>query len=185
MTIKKIFRSVLVVFLFLSMFAISACTTAPGHFDLAKHASTSNAVVYIYRPNSLSNVMVAPDVLIDDVKEFPINNNYFNVIYLPAGKHHIKLDLTERYQGVNELVLETVSGHNYFLRVSTAVKFQMNKPYDRWFNLEQVTAQIAKDEIIYCKPYKPDSKVPAVETATQEAGKSEYSSQKFRNPFSK
>lgn len=185
MTIKKISQLVIVVPLFLGMFAMSACTTAPGRFDLATHASTSSAVVYIYRPNSLSNVMVSPDVLIDDAKEFSINNNYFNVIYLPPGKHHIKLDLTERYQGVNELALDMVSGKNYFLRVSTAVKFQMNKPYDRWFNLEQVTAQIAQDEIIYCKPYKSDNKVPAAEAATQETEESEYSSQKFRNPFSK
>ncbi|HEY9052860.1 MAG TPA: DUF2846 domain-containing protein [Gammaproteobacteria bacterium] len=185
MTIKNISLSVSVVFVFFSMFVLSACTTAPGRFDLATHASSSNAVVYIYRPNSLSNVMVAPDVLINGVKEFSINNNYYNVIHLPAGKHQIKLDLTERYQGVNELVLDTVSGQNYFLRVTTAVKFQMNKPYDRWFNLEQVRAKIAQDEIAQCKPYKPDSKAPADEVATQETEESEYSSQKFRNPFSK
>lgn len=185
MIIKNISLSVSVVFIIFSIVALSACTTTQGHFDLATHASTSNAVVYIYRPNSLSNVMVAPDVLIDDARVFAINNNYYNVLYLPAGKHQIKLDLTERYQGVNEIILDTVAGQNYFLRISTAVKFQMNKPYDRWFNLEKVTAQIAQNEIALCKPYKPDNKAPATEAAAQEIEESEYSSQKFRNPFSK
>lgn len=171
----------------ISLFIINACstTTVPGHFDLERHTNTSLATVYIYRPNAMANVMVTPEVMIDGSKVFSINNNYYHVLQLPEGKHRLSLNLAERYQGINEISLETLVGQNYFVRVSTAVKFQKNKPYDRWFNLEQVSAQVAEAEIVLCKPYVSKEMEVVGETSKQDATDAEYSSQKFRNPFSK
>lgn len=185
MVIKKIPLAAVAAFLFICFLGLSACSTVSERFDLSARASATSAVVYIYRPNAMSNMMVAPDVLIDDAKTFAIRNNHYHVLYLPSGKHQIKLDLSERYQGVSQIDLETVAGQNYFLRVSTAVKFQMNQPYDRWFNLERVSLEMAQDEIAQCKPYEQENKPSRIETISQESQESEYSSRKFRNPFSK
>ncbi len=175
----------LISLLFVCLFIINGCSTTPGYFDIARHASTSSAVVYIYRPNSMANVMVSPDVVIDGNKNFALGNNYYHVVQVAEGTHQISLDLAERYQGNNNIILETKSGQDYFLRISTKVKFQKNKPYDRWFILERVSAPEARKEIALCKPYVPEIKQEASEAVKQESKESEYSSQKFNNPFSK
>ncbi|MDQ1362667.1 MAG: hypothetical protein QG652_527 [Pseudomonadota bacterium] len=162
---------------------ITGCSTAPVDFDRRDYVSDTAAVIFIYRPDALANVMISPHVIVDGEPLFAINNKQFHTLQLPAGRHHFKLELAERYQGNSGVLLETLAGQLYFLRIDTAVKFQQNRPYDRSFDILPVTEAEALAQIGLCKPAvlsrNPDS--PAEPAPTKTSG---YSNETFRNPFS-
>ena len=90
--------------------------------------------------------------------------------------------MDKRYTGNHELVVNPGTQNPVYLRVSTSIKFEMDKPYSRRFNIEQVERNIALREIVKTKYFTKKVK-------NKEQGKikslSEFSTLKTRNPFSK
>lgn len=166
-----------------SLLLITGCAEAPAQFDIRQTRSDNAAVVLIYRPDAMANIMISPEVLVDGKPVFVIHNNQYHALQLAAGAHRIRLDLTERYQGEHEITLDTRIGQSYFLRIDTAMQFQQNRPYDRSFDIQSVAEAEALPQIAGCKPAQDKQVQPAAaDTAVEKAPG--YSSQTFRNPFS-
>ena len=165
------------------LFVLTGCASTPVSFNSREQFADNLSVVFIYRPDTLANIMVTPGIMVDGATSLAISNNQYQVLKLPAGQHHFKLELTERYQGNTEITLETGSGQSYFLRIDSTMKFQQNRPYDRSFNMLSVTEAEATPQISLCKPAATShSKHLSQPVSTETPG---YSSQTFRNPFSR
>ena len=191
--------------------SLFGCSTKIVKFSVIEPVMGEGAVVYIYRPNSLSNVVISPDVLIDGKKEFEIKNNVYTSLTLPAGVHAFNLALSKRYEGQHSIELELSDAEVYFLRIDTKMKFQMNDLYKRRFDILKISKDIALLEISECrdlhekqnqhdkivqkeKSLSPVLDVTKVKTETVEKEKasilnddpdSVFSISKTKNPFSK
>lgn len=196
---KKTVNTLTTLSLLLSAILISACSTKTSNFKLTDTVSGKKSIVYIYRPASASNILISPELLINDEKKFEIKSNSYTFINLPPDEHTFKLDLTNRYIGNKEITLKTQAQQYYFLRVNTSLKFEQNKPYTRSFDIEEVSREIAVTEIKII-PSTVDN-IKQKELVTQENDKhmsteaaesmpvqtpdDQFSISKTRNPFSK
>ena len=130
---------------------LSACAHKSSVFLALDSADDNEAIVYVYRPNSLSNIVVSPDILIDGKKKFESKNNTYMAMRLPAGEHQFRLDLASRYQGQHSVSLNLLPMQQYFIRVDTRMKFQKNNLYLRYFDIFNVSNDIAVKEIKSCR----------------------------------
>lgn len=167
-----------------------SCTKKTPNFVEASSVKESESVLYIYRPYSMSNIVITPDVLIDGKKQAEIENNKYLYLVVPQGEHTIELDLAKRYTGQQSLMLNIEKGKTIYLRVNTSMKFQMNKPYDRSFSIEEIEKEAALLEIqgtVYAgKDIKTKSEKRLVDSEKQEEVKeNQFSISKTRNPFAK
>lgn len=170
-------------------FLITACSVKNSTFIALKPSLKTGSLVYIYRPSSMSNAMVSPDLIIDGKKSFSISNNSYAYQYLPAGKHTFKLDLSSRFIGKTEYNLEVLAEQTYFLKTSTSLKFEKNKPYTRRFDLMLVPSNIALSEISEI-PFIGDKETEKTQKqitdmAPEGVKDDQFSINKTRNPFSK
>ena len=170
--------------------SISSCSKKPSNFVEAKPENKTDSVLYIYRPHSMSNIMISPDVLIDGEKKVEIKNKSYFYMLIPQAKHSVKLGLTERFTGVQQLELNVEQGETVYLRVNTSLKFEMNKPYSRSFSIESVDKEQALDEIKKTRYADKKIETPELDQASKakshdEEKKSGFSTSKTNNPFSK
>jgi len=139
----------------LVVFILASCSVKTGTFNEVVTASSQDSVVYIYRPHSMSNVLVSPKMLIDGQQKFKIDNNSYRYVVLTDEehlkdhpvKHVFEIEVAERYSGIHRLRLNIEQGEKVFLRVSTLLKFEEKQPYSRSFTLEQIDRAIALNEI--------------------------------------
>ena len=140
------------IFVCLSLiWTLSSCVSQTPQFIVPDPVSGQGAIVYIYRPDSIANILVSTAVLVNGDKKFDINNNTYMSITLPAGKHVISLDLEKRYEGLHLVEIDLADSQIYFLRVDTKMKFQMNARYLRRFDITNVTGELALTEIGKCR----------------------------------
>jgi len=182
----KIFSSIISVATF---FFISGCSVRQTEFVVLKPAGESGSLVYIYRPQSFSNAIVSPDLIIDGKKATTLSNNSYTYRDLAAGNHTFKLNLSNRYSGNTDYKLETLPSKTYFLKVNTSLKFEKNKPYTRRFDIIQLPPDIALEEISEI-PFAEDKinsqKEKDTNNITPEGvSDDQFSINKTRNPFSK
>ena len=164
------------------IFFMSGCANREYAFSEVKPSIDNQAVIYIYRPHSVSNIMLSPKVLIDGNETIEIKNNQHVFFHLKPKSHVIKLDVVKRYTGNHELVVKLDALNIVYLRVSSSMKFEMGKPYSRSFNLEQVERSLAMSEIVKTKYSKNQNKDKEKGGITRP---SKFSTLKTRNPFSK
>ena len=134
---------------------LASCSVKKDAFNEVMTTSSQDSVVYIYRPHSMSNIMVSPKIVIDGQQKFKVENNrYLYVILTNKGyfkdgpvKHVFEMDVAERYSGIHRLSLAITQGEKIFLRVSTLLTFEKNQPYRRSFSLEKVDRETALNEI--------------------------------------
>lgn len=165
-----------------SLFLLTGCASTPVSFNSRDYLAENQATLFIYRPDALANVLVNPAISINGVTTFTLGNNQYQTLQIPAGQHTIKLDLPERYSGNTDITLETANAHAYFLRIDTAIKFQQNRPYERSFDLLEVTEAQASPQISLCKPSTGAKNASAAPNPAEKSPG--YSNQLFRNPFS-
>jgi len=108
-------------------------------------------VLYLYRPNNLSNIVISPTVLVDGSEHFEIDNNRYTYLRLKPGTHQVRLDLSERYQGEHEWTFSAEAGQIYYLRIDTELKFRKNNLYQRRFDLQSVAGHLAEMEMVQCR----------------------------------
>jgi len=178
----------------LLLFLIVSCSAKNTSFIEAEPELDTGSVVYVYRPDSMSNIMVNPEVLIDGKKQQVIKNNSHFYVMIAEGKYEVKLQLAERYEGVQKLDLNFFPGQVIYIRVNTSLKFEKNKPYSRSFDIEVVDREIAINEInktgyigqVDDKEVAQKSEEKTISSeAEQEVSKDQFSISKTRNPFSK
>jgi len=127
---------------------LASCAAKKGTFDEVVLSPGQNSAVYIYRPYSMSNILVSPTMLIDGKQKFKIDNNSYRYMILDhQGEHVFEIKVAERYSGVHQLSLNIEQGETIFLRVSTLLKFAEKQSYRRSFTIEQIDRKIAIDEI--------------------------------------
>jgi uncharacterized protein DUF2846 len=174
---------------------LPACTmrNSPNTAELSeiKPENKTESVVYIYRPYSMSNIMLSPEVFINDKKIGEVKNNSYLYVRVLPGKHSLELKLDARYSGVQQLELNAWPGQSIFIRVNTALKFEMNKPYSRSFNFQQVDKKNALSDIQKMQYAGEENIDKIIEEKTQKVAEEkqqsegQYSISKSRNPFSK
>ncbi len=177
-------KTIQIILVLLAVLSIS-CIPKTSDFTEVKSEKDTEVVVYIYRPHSMSNIMVSPDLLVDNKKQTEIKNNSYSYILVPQGKHVIKLDLAGRYSGMQMLDLNIKN--TTYVRVNTSLKFETGKPYSRSFSIEKIKKEIALPEIRktthnngYIK------KIAKNKLKNDEAvKKDQFSISKTRNPFGK
>ncbi len=168
---------------------LSGCSHQTTKF-VPVSANSDHSVVYLYRPNSLSNVVISPSVLVNGNKTGSIKNNTYIQYQLAPGKHRFELDVAERFDGNKQLSINLETGQVYFLRVDTELKFKKNDLYYRRFDILKVEKSVALTEIANCQNVnkKRTETVVTDEPKLQEKPDPErevYSISKSRDPFAK
>lgn len=182
------------VLIMLFMLAVTACSTKKSNFVEVKPSSESETALYIYRPYSMSNIMITPEIVLDGEKITDIKNSSYRYFFLPQGKHTVELEIDERYSGVQKVDVNLQQSKTVYLRVNTSLKFEKNKPYSRSFSLEVVDKETALTEI-QATQYADKKKNNKKEVLTNESetssnsqdevAKDQFTIQKTRNPFAK
>jgi len=173
---------------------VTACTSNKTSFVEVTPSSESEATLYIYRPYSMSNIMISPEIIIDGKKVTDIKNSSHHYFILPQGKHTVELEIDERYSGVQQIDVSLQQAKTVYLRVNTSLKFEKNKPYSRSFSLEVINKETALTEI-QATQYADKKKGVNKEAITDEEEassefenvetKDKFTIHKTRNPFSK
>ena len=133
---RSVFRELRIVIFFLIIsLSLSACLREQVRFVPVKSDEIGESIVYIYRPDNLSNIVISPDLLIDGKKEISIKNNSHVNFLLKSGEHNLRLELSDHYEGQKELDIQLKEGKVYFYKVITKMKFKMNQPYERRFDM--------------------------------------------------
>jgi len=168
---------------------LSACSQKQVKFVPIVADEAGQSVVYIYRQNSLSNIIISPDLLVDGKTEAIIKNNSYINFLLKPGQHNIKLDLSDRYEGENEADFMIDGEKVYFFKVTTKMKFKLNQPYDRSFDIHQVDSSLALKELQNIRTIEKHPKTKRVVSKDNmtifDEEKTTFSIQKTRSPFSK
>ncbi len=170
---------------------LSACATENSKFIEIKPENESTSVIYIYRPASFSNVMISPDIIINGKSRYKVKNNSYSYVIVPQGRTTVKLDVDKRYTGIQQRVINVEAAKVYYLRVSTSLKFAKNKPYSRSFDIQQITKNIALNEMLKSE-YAGKDKNNRLNISNDEhnstsndSSNGQFSKSKTTNPFSK
>lgn len=91
--------------------------------------------------------MISPKVTIDENEKFKISSGDYRYVYLPAGVHTVGLNPADEYFTDAAISLNVKTGENYFLRVSTSLKFETEKMNTRKFWIDVVAEKQALAEI--------------------------------------
>lgn len=169
------------------IFLLPSCASNNPTFVALAPSINNESIIYIYRPASLSNAVISPMLKINGEDNIKISNNSYSYVQLAAGKHIFKLDLSKRYTGKTELELDVKPQTTYFLKLSTSLKFEKNKPYTRRFDIKPRHKDIALTEIKnipYTDKNKTDTDKKSTPTTEKTVG-SQFSIDKTRNPFAK
>ena len=173
---------------------VTACALKQSKFVEAKPSSESETALYIYRPYSMSNIMIVPEIVVDGIKITDIKNSSHHYSFLSQGKHTVELKIDERYSGIQQVDVNLQQAKTVYLRVNTSLKFEKNKPYSRSFSLQLVDKETALTEIqatYYTdkkKGVKKEESINEKESSTEsqdEVAKDQFTIQKSRNPFAK
>ncbi len=173
--------------LLLGSLLLIACSNRSTFAPLQPEAG-NEAVIYIYRPASIANIAVNPQFELNGKNLFTLPNGQHQLIRLAEGEYQFNLKLDERYIGNQSILLKVEPQQHYFLRVTTQVKFEKNRPFTRRFDIQQVDNPIALNEIRQTRyggkilnADQPDNSGDAQPQPKEDS----FSISKTRNPFSK
>ncbi len=175
-----------IIWVFFVSAIVCSCATDIKSFVEVTSTPAHKSVFYFYRPNSSSNILIAPDIIINNEKVRDIRNDRYFYILTSPGEYNIQLGLADRYFGNHEKIVSIKPDEIIYFRISTELKFQKNKPYRRSFDIQRVTPKIAKSEIIDTTFSKLQVSVKAKnrgESAPLKIEKKGFSTSKSRNPF--
>jgi hypothetical protein len=178
-----------IILLIIIPLSLPACIRQQPAFVPVIAGETGESVIYLYRENNLSNILVSPDLLVDGEKKTIIRNNSYIKFLLKSGQHNIKLDLSDRYEGKIELNVSLGESRVYYFKVTTKMTFRMNQPYDRRFDIQQVNSSLALRELQEIPSI--DKKTTSRQLTVKEdknieiKNESSFSIQKTRTPFSR
>ena len=126
--------------------------------------------------------MMSPTVVVNANEKFRIGNGDYRYIYLPAGKHELGLNPTEQYLTGAAVTLSVQANSSYYFRVNTSLKFEPEGMNTRRFWMEQVSGQVAVDEIAATEYSGPETQTTA-ERSDQAVETEGFTIDKTRDPF--
>jgi hypothetical protein len=168
-----------------ALFSIVGCVSSQPKPGQVMAVAEKGSVVYIYRPNSFSNVVISPSVFIDGKERFLISNDKYTFVHVSPGKHAIKLNLENHYRGNFELMLNVKPNQAYFVRVDTSMKFVQSQPYIRSFSLNAVIDEVGLADIKECKYMKPEMPSKYLFKKSQPGQEPRFTTDKTSDPFSR
>ena len=185
------FKGMRQVVLFSSVIFHFLVACAPKHvvFEAMQPSSEKGSIVYVYRPSAMANAMVSPTLLHNGEVVSELKNGTYLYRHVISGRHIFSLKLGERYKGNKRTVLDVKPNEVYFIRATSELHFEMNKPYTRSFNLELVDSSIALHELASISDERKalsSNENEVQREATSKGGEDAlFSIENSRNPFSK
>jgi len=167
-----------------------ACTPKRIVFETMQPDLEKGSVVYVYRSSAIANAITSPALMLNGELVSELKRDSYLYRYVVQGRHILSLDLGERYKGNKRIVLDVKPDQVYFIRVTSELRFEMNKPYTRSFNLELVDSSIALDELASISDGR-ESQISFKKNKAQEEASGEktedaqFSIESTRNPFSR
>jgi len=171
-------------------FFLTACTPKHVVFEPMQPSIEKGSIVYAYRASAMANAMVSPNLLLNGEHVSELKRDSYLYRYLMPGRYVISLDLGERYIGNKRIVLNVKPNKVHFIRMTSELRFEMNKPYTRTFNLELVDSSVALNEMASisaedkAKLSFNENEVEAGATSDG-IGDAQFSIENTRNPFAK
>jgi len=186
---KVLFIGIKIAVVFVISLFLLACSRDIIRFIPVKVDKVNQSVIYIYRQNNFSNIVISPGLLIDGVNKISIKNNSYVSFFIKPGKHNIKLELNDRYEGQKELDIQLDGREVSFYEITTKMKFKLNQPYERRFDIRQVESDLAIKEIQNIPSAVNSLKTKyTISTGSKDVDDKEevnFSIQKTSSPFSK
>lgn len=151
-------------------------------------AKPDQAIVYIYRPSTMSNALYSPGINIDSEFKLYTRNGSNTQLSLAPGEHTFEFQAEKRYTGLSPVTLMLDAGSRTFLRVNTSLKIENSveyKPYVRTFTFTRIEEQAAVKEITQCCLAKPEQLQNGKGTRQLDENTNDgFSVDKTQNPFS-
>lgn len=182
---------------------VAGCNSANKTFDYVKpepvvenklvknKQAEKGSAVYVYRPAKMANVMLTPDLYIAGVEKIEIASGTYKKVYLEPGVYAVRLQAIEGNTEAVNHELEIIKGRVHYLRVDALMKVdagqQGYQPYKRKFELKNVSAKKAKQEIAKCRNMDSVKKRKPVSSSEGENNNEDgasFSVDKTLNPFS-
>jgi Protein of unknown function (DUF2846) len=103
---------------FITVILLTACASLGPNFKKESFNSSSDALVYFYRPSRFFQGGGGPDVYIDGINQFRMHNGAYTFLHLKPGRHLISpkkhfnwgLDVLEKE-------IEVTAGREYYIRM--------------------------------------------------------------------
>lgn len=177
------------IYVLISLLSLTACSTKNNLKPFTPlPLEQQQTALYVYRPPAMGNSIYSPDLYIDDEHKLVIKNGKLARLTLPAGSHQLTLDAENNQGKLTRLILDLATGNTRYVRVTTSLKIKSAstyEPYQRSYNMEEVGAEQAIDEISACCNTRDEQKA---EKTTREPQATEpkpgFSVDKTQNPFS-
>ena len=172
------------------MLFLTACnSTVNNTYFVPLSTETDQVAVYIYRPTTMANAIYSPELYVDGELKLFIKNGKNTRLTLSPGEQVFEIAPDENYSGLTELHLNLSSGNTYYLRVDTSLQINNNaatyQPYQRSFDLVNVDAALATEQITRCCSSKEKTSGHAAEIKPVKKETAEgFSVEKTQNPFS-
>ncbi len=186
LVLNKFFSTL--IFLFCGIF-LSACAApkkVPAFSPLL--AKADQAIVYIYRPNKMTNAMYSPGLTIDGEFKLYVKNGINSQLVLAPGEHLFAFQNDNDYSELKPLSLIYKAGSTYFIRVDTSLKINHKttyEPYLRSFHLTAIDeAQAVKEIAECCMNNNTETANKKTLTPSKKKAGNGFSVDKTQNPFS-
>ncbi len=147
---KTVFRNASILLLIISFGCAGASSASGSLFRPQSTVQAGKGTLYIYRPSSFYNKLIAPTISIDGKPLLALSNNGYTVLNLLPGVHRIETILSERYDGTSKISLNVLSGQSHYVELQTEYKSTMNK-YTRTFGLSVIPEAKARQRISSCR----------------------------------
>lgn len=166
-----------------------ACSTQQAKIPFQPVAQEQDqAMLYLYRPQTMSNAMYHPAVYLDDEQRATISGGQHYLLRVKPGRHTLVLAPEKNYSGHTREAFQATAGEYIYYRIDTRLALSNQSagytPYKRSFNLVAVSPDQATAEISQC--CNPASNKPENSTLNQtpaEKPATGFSSDKTANPF--
>ena len=176
------------IFSITSILLCAACSTTSGTATFKPvTAKADQAVIYIYRPSVMSNVLYSPGINVDGEFKLYAKNGINSQIILSPGEHTFEFQDDKSYAELLPITLTLEAGSTTYLRVVTSLKIENSvgyEPYARSFALTHADEETAIKEITECCTAKPEQPEEKSKTTTVDESGDGFSVDKTQNPFS-
>lgn len=174
---------------FIFLFLVG-CASQAVVFEAVQPSADKGSVIYMYRVSSLANSMISPKLLLNEQAVFELKNDSYQYSHVASGKYVFRLDLSEKYKGNKKITLNVLPNQTYFIRATSTLGFEMNKPYTRSFDLQLVEPSVALHELANIaverkslSSFKKDE--TQADSVSEKPEDTQFSIEKTRNPFYK
>lgn len=171
----------------LSLILLSACSPTGSNVRFVPPAAKPDqAIVYIYRPSTMTNALYSPGLNVDDEFKLNTKSGVSYRISLSPGEHTFAFQEEKKYTDLRPVTVTLDSGTITYIRVSTSLKVKNSvgyEPYERSFKLTQVDEALAVKEIADCCLDDGTQTTEETEPTGKKADDG-FSVDKTQNPFS-